>query len=121
MQKFSTKLNVTPVKVFNKMSTIPTVKQVDSKTSRVDNDKPYRFYDGNSKSWAADIHPNGTEPSTLVAAIDYNGGDKTLTVTYRSGFKATYHDIEPELAEEFSKADSKGRWALANLWNRSYS
>ena len=80
-----------------------------------------RFYDGNAKSWAADIHPNGTEPSTLVAALDYNGGDKTLTVTYRDGFKATYHDIEPELAEEFSKADSKGRWALANLWDRAYS
>lgn len=86
-----------------------------------DKNAPHRFYDGNAKSWAADIHPNGTEPSTLVKSIDYNGGDKTLTVVYRDGFKATYHDIEPELAEEFSKADSKGRWALANLWDRAYS
>lgn len=85
-----------------------------------DKNAPHRFYDGNAKSWAPDIH-KGTEPSTLVRSIDYNGGDKTLTVVYRDGFKATYHDIEPKLAEEFSKADSKGRWALANLWNRDYS
>lgn len=85
-----------------------------------DKNAPHRFYDGDAKSWAPDLHP-GTEPSTLVKTIDYNGGDKTLTVTYRDGFKATYHDIEPDLAEEFSKADSKGRWALANLWGRSYS
>lgn len=85
-----------------------------------DKNAPHRFYDGNAKSWAPDIH-KGVEPSTLVKSIDYNGGDKTLTVTFRSGFKATYHDIEPEMADEFSKADSKGRWALANLWNRDYS
>lgn len=94
------------------------VVQVGSITD--DKNAPHRFYDGNPKSWAPDIH-KGTEPSTLVGSIDYNGGDKTLTVTYRDGFKATYHDIEPELAEEFSKADSKGRWALANLWGRAYS
>lgn len=83
-------------------------------------DAPHRFYDGNAKSWAPDIH-KGVEPSTLVKSIDYNGVDKTLTVVYRDGFKATYHDIEPDMADEFSKADSKGRWALANLWGRSYS
>ena len=83
-------------------------------------DGPNRFYDGNAKSWAPDIH-DGIEPSTLVSVIDYNGKDKTLTVTFRNGFKATYHDISPEMVEEFSKADSKGRWALANLWKRSYS
>lgn len=81
---------------------------------------PHRFYDGDAKSWAPDIH-QGVEPSALVKAIDYNGGDKTLTVTYRDGFKATYHDIDADMAKEFSEADSKGRWALANLWDRSYS
>lgn len=79
-----------------------------------------RFYDGDAKSWAPDIHP-GIEPSSLVKVIDYDSKDLTLTVTYRDGFKATYHDISPELAEDFTKADSKGRWALANLWNRPYS
>ena len=98
MQKFSTKLNVAPVKAFNKMKPISGVKQVSNTTSRVDNDKA---------SW--------------VQSFEYTFGDKTLTVTYRDGFKATYYDIEPELAEDFSKADSKGRWALANLWGRSYS
>ena len=117
MQKFSTKLNVTPVKVFNKVKPIPTVNQI---SNTGDKDKPHRFYDGNPKSRAADIHSNGAEPSTFVAAIDYNGGDKTLTVTYRDGFKATYPDIELELAEEFSKVDSKGRWVLANLYHRKY-
>ena len=98
MQKFSPKLNIAPIKVLNKVNTIPTVKRVDSKTSRVDNDKA---------SW--------------VQYFEYAFGDKTLTVTYRDGFKATYYDIEPELAEDFRKADSKGRWALANLWGRRYS
>lgn len=94
------------------------ITQVGSITN--EQDAPHRFYDGNAKSWAPDIH-QGVEPSTLVKAIDYNGGDKTLTVTYRDGFKATYHDIDADMAKEFSEADSKGRWALANLWDRSYS
>lgn len=98
MQKFSTKLNVTPVKVFNKMKPIPGVKQVSNTTSRVDNDKT---------SW--------------VQSFEYDEEKQELTVTFKDGFKATYYDIEPELAEDFSKADSKGRWALANLWGRSYS
>lgn len=85
-----------------------------------DKDKQNRFFDGNAKSWASDIH-NGIEPSTLVKIIDYNGEDKTLTVTFRNGFKATYHDIDADMAKEFAEADSKGRWALANLWGRSYS
>lgn len=79
-----------------------------------------RFYDGNAKSWAPDIH-KGIEPSTLVKSIDYNGKDLTLTVVYRDGFKATYHNIDEDMAKEFSNADSKGRWALANLWGRAYS
>jgi hypothetical protein len=81
---------------------------------------PHRLFDGDAKSWAPDIH-KGTEPSSLVKIIDYNSKDLTLTVTYRDGFKATYHDISPEMAKEFSEADSKGRWALANLWDRDYS
>lgn len=84
-------------------------------------DAPHRFYDGNPKSWAADIHPNGAEPSSLVSSIDYDGESKTLTVAYRDGFVAHYEDIEPKMVEEFSKADSKGRWALKNLWDREYS
>ena len=85
-----------------------------------DKNAPHRFYDGNAKSWAPDIHPNGMEDSTLVKSIDYNGVDETLTVTFRDGFTAHYDNIDPKLAEDFSKADSKGRWALANLWGRAY-
>lgn len=84
-------------------------------------DAPHRFFDGNPKSWAADIHPNGAEPSSLVSTIDYDGESKTLTVTYRDGFTAHYENIDPKMVEEFSKADSKGRWALKNLWDREYS
>lgn len=83
-------------------------------------DAPHRFFDGNPKSWAADIHPNGAEPSTLVSTIDYDGESKTLTVTFRDGTTCLYSDIPADMVEEFSKASSKGRWVHENLWNRDY-
>lgn len=97
MQKFSTKLNVTPVKVFNKVKPTPAVKRVDSKTSRVDNDKT---------SW--------------VQSFEYDGEKKVLTVTFKDGFTAHYPNITKDEAAAFAESDSKGRWALANLWGRSY-
>ena len=97
MQKFSTKLNIAPVKVFNKMSTIPTVNRVDSKTSRVDNDKT---------SW--------------VQSFEYAEEKKELTVTFKDGFTAHYPNITKDEAAAFAESDSKGRWALDNLWGRSY-
>ena len=111
MQKFNTKLNWSLPKAFNKAKQ-PTPfsgKQAANMIFRV----------GNAKSWAPDIH-KGIEDSTLVKSVDYDERYKTLTVVYRDGFKATYDDIEPEMASEFIEDESKGRWALANLWGRKY-
>lgn len=87
----------------------------------INNGEQARFYDGNPKSWAPDIHPNGIEPSSLVAVIDYDGNNKELEVTYRDGFTAEYENISPDKVQEFAKSDSKGRWALKNLWNLPYN
>ena len=97
MQKFSTKLNVTPVKAFNKMGTIPIVKQVDSKTSRVDNDKT---------SW--------------VQSFEYDEEKKVLTITFKDGFTAHYPNITKDEAAAFTEADSKGRFVRNNLYHRKY-
>ena len=97
MQKFSTKLNVTPVKVLNKMSTIPTVKRVDSKTSRVDNDKD---------SW--------------VQSFEYDEEKKELTVTFKDGFTAHYPNITKDEAAAFAESDSKGSFVWKNLYRRKY-
>lgn len=97
MQKFSTKLNVTPVKVFNKMSTIPMVKQIDSKTSRVDNDKA---------SW--------------VQSFEYDEKEQVLTVTFRDGFTAHYPDIPKDEATAFAESNSKGSFVHEHLYNHKY-
>lgn len=72
----------------------------------------------NAQSWAPDLHPNGAENSSLVKSIDYSDGN--LDVEYRDGFKARY-DATPQEAQNFSRADSKGRWARKNLWDRPYT
>lgn len=111
MQKFNTKLNWTLPKASNKTKQ-PTPFSGKQVANTI-------FYVGNAKSWAPDIH-KGVEDSTLVKSVDYDERYKTLTVVYRDGFKATYDDIEPEMAKEFIEDESKGRWALANLWSRKY-
>ena len=97
MQKFSTKLNVAPVKVLNKVSTIPTVKQVDSKTSRVDNDKA---------SW--------------VQSFEYDEEKQVLTVTFKDGFTAHYPNITKDEAAAFTDSGSKGSFVWKNLYSRKY-
>lgn len=76
----------------------------------------------NAHSWNRETHPNGYEPSFLVADIHYDNSDKDgkLQVTYRDGFTAEYKGISPHDAVEFNNADSKGRWALKNLWKLPY-
>lgn len=97
MQKFSTKLNVTPVKAFNKMKPISGVKQVSNTTSRVDNDKT---------SW--------------VQSFEYDEEKQELTVTFRDGFTAHYPDISKELAQDFVSDESKGRFVWKHLYNHKY-
>lgn len=74
-----------------------------------------RFYDGNAKSWASDVHPNGTEPSTWVSVIDYDSSLLELKITFRDGTTCLYKDISPDMAKSFSEAPSKGRWVHENL------
>lgn len=83
-------------------------------------DAPHRFYDGNAKSWDSSLHPNGTEESTWVKSIDYDGEKKILTITFRDGFVAHYPDISKEIAQDFANAPSKGRFVWDNLYNRKY-
>ena len=73
----------------------------------------------NAQSWNKETHPQGRGDSYLVQDIDYDGKG-TLDVTYRDGFKAEYNNIDPEDAKDFARADSKGRWARAHLWNLPY-
>ena len=74
----------------------------------------------NATSWDSETHPNGAGPSKLVDDIDYNRDTQDLTVKYRNGFTAVYHNIEPGEAWQFSTSESKGRWAHDNLWNLPY-
>lgn len=74
----------------------------------------------NAQSWNAETHPDGRRDSLLVKNIDYDT-DNGLEVEYRDGFKAHYDGITPEEAKEFAQADSKGRYAIKNLFNRPYT
>lgn len=77
----------------------------------------------NAQSWNPQTHPNGRGPSQLVDVVDYKNtdGSGTLDVTYRDGFTAEYKNISAEQAKDFINSDSKGRWALNNLWNKPYT
>lgn len=69
------------------------------------------------QSWNPETHPEGRGRSKLVKDIEYTNGK--LDVTYNDGFKAEY-DATPQEAKDFVTSDSKGRYALRNLWNRPY-
>lgn len=72
----------------------------------------------NAQSWNKETHPQGRGDPYLVQDIDYKDGK--LDVKYRDGFTAEYDNITPQEAKDFAKADSKGRWAHAHLWNKPY-
>lgn len=74
-----------------------------------------------AQSWNKETHPDGKGSSFLVNNIDYDPSTEDLTVQYRNGFTAKYDDVSASEAKDFTTSDSKGRWALANLWNRSYT
>ena len=97
MQRFSTRLNTTSVKAFNKVKPISGVKQVSNSTSRVDNDKA---------SW--------------VQSFEYDEEKQELTVTFKDGFIAHYPNIAKDLATAFAESDSKGSFVRKNLYNRKY-
>lgn len=74
----------------------------------------------NAQSWNPETHPEGRGDSKLVKTIDYYAKNGRLDVEYRDGFKARYENIKPQLVKRFQNADSKGRFALKNLWKLDY-
>lgn len=73
-----------------------------------------------AQSWNRETHPDGPGPSQLVKRIDYDKDGEKLTVTYRDDFKAQYDINDDKMVMGFARADSKGRWALKNLWPLPY-
>lgn len=73
-----------------------------------------------AQSWNRETHPRGPGPSQLVKRIDYDKDEGSLTVTFRDQFKARYDIDDDKKIMSFAKADSKGRWALKNLWPLPY-
>lgn len=74
----------------------------------------------NATSWDPETHPRGAGPSYLVDDINYNENTKDLTVKYRDGFVAVYHNMSRGDVYTFATASSKGRWAHNHLWDLPY-
>ena len=100
--KLNTKLNITPIKAFNKVAPISTVKQVDNTTVRADNVK------------------SGNESSSWVKFFEYDEEKQVLTITFRDGFTAHYPNITKDEAAAFAEDGSKGRYVYRFLRNRKY-
>lgn len=49
-------------------------------------------------------------PSKTIRAIEYDAESRALTVTFVSGRVYRYYKVEPETAEAFRIAASKGRF-----------
>ena len=75
----------------------------------------------NAQSWNPETHPEGRGNSHLVKNATYDPKKQELKVTYRNGFKAKYRGITEQQYLDFENSDSKGRWALSNLWHLPYT
>jgi len=49
-------------------------------------------------------------PSRTIQNIDYDAGKRALTVTFVTGRIYRYYKVEPEVADAFRIAASKGRF-----------
>ena len=56
--------------------------------------------------------------STAIAAIDYDAAQRLLEVRFVSGGTYRYRDVEPDVAQDFEAADSKGRFFQAHILDR---
>lgn len=78
----------------------------------------------NAQSWNTETNKKYRHglpgKSALVKDIKYNDKNNRLIVTYRNGFRAQYDDVSSDDASKFINSDSKGRWALKNLWDKDY-
>jgi hypothetical protein len=86
----------------------------------VEEDANGNVHVSDATSWSKETHPKGPGPSNLVDDIDYDETTKDLTVKYRDGFVAIYHNMSRGDVWTFATAESKGKWALQHLWNKAY-
>ena len=85
------------------------------KNKEKDEKNYYKIEVANAQSWNPETHPKGRGDSLHVASFSYDGETKTLVVTYRDGTTCQYDNIPEDMAKEFVRADSKGRWAIKHL------
>lgn len=57
-------------------------------------------------------------PSSTIQAIAYDAGTSELTVTFVTGRIYRYYKVEPEIAEAFRIAASKGRFFNLRIRDR---
>ena len=58
--------------------------------------------------------------SSTISEINYDG--KLLTVTFNNGREYTYEGVSEKIYEDFSKAESKGKYFHENInYRYSYS
>ena len=129
MAKNPWKIPTNPFSMFKKATDGQALKpqykgNVDHKQAieedEVEEDTNGNVHVSNATSWSKETHPNGPGPSNLVDDIDYNEDTKDLTVKYRDGFVAVYHNMSRGDIWTFATAESKGKWALQHLWNKPY-
>ena len=51
--------------------------------------------------------------SSMISEINYDG--KLLTVTFNNGREYTYEGVSEKIYEDFSKAESKGKYFHENI------
>lgn len=57
--------------------------------------------------------------SSMIAGIDYNESQKTLTVTFKNNNASyTYQGVPKEIAEGYLNSGSPGKFHSANVHNR---
>ena len=56
-----------------------------------------------------------TVESSMIHAIGYDKEKRVLEVVLNTGRTYQYADVQPEVYDAFMKAESKGRYFLANI------
>ena len=54
--------------------------------------------------------------SSTISEINYDG--KLLTITFNNGSEYVYEDVPAKIYEDFSKAESKGKYFHENINHR---
>lgn len=57
------------------------------------------------------------KPSSNVTACEYDEGKKVFTVTFKNGTSYEYYDVPKEIALGIERAESTGKYFIANIRN----